>query len=79
MENEFEIEGEARDLVREMSHAMRTPLTSVMGFSELLLEDETIQGEQREYAKFINDESRKLTELLDFYVAELRAEKTESE
>ena len=47
-----------------MSHAMRTPLTSVMGFSELLLEDETIQGEQREYAKFINDESQKLAELL---------------
>jgi signal transduction histidine kinase len=79
MENDFEIEGDARDLVREMSHAMRTPLTSVMGFSELLLEDETIQGEQREYAKFINDESRKLAELLDFYVAELRAERAESE
>lgn len=64
---------EVPDIVSEMSHAMRTPLTSVIGFSELMLEDESLQGSNREYAQIISDEARQLAELLDRFVAELRA------
>lgn len=55
--------------VREMSHELRTPLTSIMGFSELLLEDETITGKNREYLVVINEESRKLSTLLTHYLS----------
>lgn len=62
------------DTLREMSHEMRTPLTSIMGFAELLLEDETITGTSREYLQIISDESRRMSEMLDHYVSVLRAE-----
>ena len=60
--------------VREMSHDMRTPITSIMGFSELLLEDESLQGQTREYLTVINNESRKLTSILNHYLSVLLVE-----
>ena len=57
--------------VREMSHELRTPLTSIMGFSELLLEDETITGQNREYLTVISQESRRLSEMLNHYLSVL--------
>ena len=60
--------------VREMSHELRTPLTSVMGFSELLLEDETLTGQQREYLTMISEESRRLSSMLDHYLSALLVE-----
>jgi signal transduction histidine kinase len=60
--------------VREMSHELRTPLTSIMGFSELLLEDESITGKNREYLSVISDESRKLSALLNHYLSILLVE-----
>ena len=64
-----------RDTLSKMSHEMRTPLTSIMGFSELLLEDESITGQPREYLQIISDESRRMSEMLDLYVSVLRAER----
>ena len=60
--------------VREMSHELRTPLTSIMGFSELLLEDEGLTGQTREYLTVISDESRKLSALLNHYLSILLVE-----
>ncbi len=60
--------------IREMSHELRTPLTSIMGFSELLLEDETLTGQTREYLTVINEESRKLSSLLNHYLSILLVE-----
>ena len=60
--------------VREMSHELRTPLTSIMGFAELLLEDESLTGQTREYLTVINDESRKLSKMLDHYLSVLLVE-----
>lgn len=57
--------------VRAMSHDLRTPLSSIMGFSELLLEDENLQGETREYLRVINEESRKLAGILNHYLSVL--------
>ena len=62
------------DTVREMSHQLRTPLTSVMGFSELLLEDESITGQQREYLQMISEESRRLSSMLNHYLSVLLVE-----
>ncbi len=65
--------------VREMSHDLRTPLTSIMGFSELLLEDETLQGQTREYLTLISDESRKLASVLNHYLSVLLVETSHRE
>lgn len=66
-----------RDTLSKMSHEMRTPLTSIMGFAELLLEDETITGTSREYLQIISDESRRLSEMLDNYISALKKEFSE--
>lgn len=57
--------------VREMSHELRTPLTSIMGFAELLLEDESLTGQTREYLTVISEESRRLSEMLNHYLSML--------
>lgn len=45
-------------------HDLRTPLTSIIGFAELLMENETIIGQSREYLEIILDESRKLDQMI---------------
>jgi signal transduction histidine kinase len=45
-----------------------------MGFAGLLLDDESITGESREYIKIIDDEARRLAEVLRHYVALLMVE-----
>lgn len=57
-----------------MSHEVRTPLTSIMGFAELLLEDENLTGQTREYLTVISEESRKLSGMLDYYLSILLVE-----
>lgn len=55
--------------VREMSHELRTPLTSIMGFAELLLEDETLSSQQRDYLQTISDEAKRLSGMLNSYLS----------
>lgn len=57
-----------------MSHELRTPLTSVMGFAELLLEDESLTKQQREYVTFISTESHRLNSMLNRYLSVLLVE-----
>ena len=64
--------------VRQMSHELRTPLTSIMGFSELLLEDETITGQNREYLTVISEESHRLSAMLNHYLSVLVVDSGES-
>jgi diguanylate cyclase (GGDEF)-like protein len=47
------------------SHELRTPMTSIMGFSELLLEHETPSEMRERWLLFINKESRQLASLVD--------------
>ncbi|MCH8465803.1 MAG: sensor histidine kinase [Roseinatronobacter sp.] len=50
----------------QISHELRTPMTSIRAFSEILMEGEGMSGEeQRHFAKIIHDESIRLTRLLD--------------
>ena len=55
--------------VAELSHQLRTPLTSIIGFSELLLEDETLTGQQRDYLQTISEEGRRLSSMLNYYLS----------
>ncbi len=47
------------------SHELRTPMTTLMGYSELLLRDEPPPEVRREWFDLINAESKRLTEILD--------------
>lgn len=63
---------------REMSHELRTPLTSIMGFAELLLEDESLTGQTREYLTVISEEARKLNGMFNHYLSILLVESENS-
>ena len=49
----------------QISHELRTPMTSIRAFSEILMDDEVTGEETIRYARIIHDESIRLTRLLD--------------
>ncbi|GAB4258826.1 MAG: ATP-binding protein [Pararhodobacter sp.] len=49
----------------QISHELRTPMTSIRAFSEILMDEEVTSEEQVRYAGIIHDESIRLTGLLD--------------
>jgi len=53
-----------------MSHEIRTPLNGILGFSQLLLEDEALSGEQRDFVETIYTSGTALltviNDILDF-------------
>jgi len=49
----------------QISHELRTPMTSIRAFSEILMDDEVTSDAQIRYAGIIHDESIRLTRLLD--------------
>lgn len=50
--------------ISDLIHDLRTPLTGIMGFAELLLEDPTIIGQNREYVEIILSEAKTLERIL---------------
>lgn len=53
------------EMLSGISHEMRTPLTAVIGFLELLLENDFTQQEQREYLKICLKEGERLQSLIE--------------
>jgi len=49
----------------QISHELRTPMTSIRAFSEILRDGDTGPAEQQKYAGIIQDEALRLTRLLD--------------
>jgi len=50
----------------QISHELRTPMTSIRSFSEILMHGETMTSEERQrYSSIIHDETIRLTRLLD--------------
>lgn len=48
-----------------VSHEFRTPLSSIVGFSEILMEDGLSDAERREYTVLVHDEALRLSRLAD--------------
>ena len=46
-----EVEQERSQRISRMSHELRTPITSINGFAELLMGDDSVSGEAREFAE----------------------------
>ena len=49
----------------QISHELRTPMTSIRAFSEILGDPGVTPADQRKYAGIIRDETQRLTRLLD--------------
>ena len=60
-------------LLVNVSHNLRTPLTSILGFSELLLTTDEDDPQREEFAKIIHTESQYLTRVVSdvLYLSEL--------
>lgn len=57
------IDGIQRDFVDNVSHEVKTPISSIQGFAQLLQEDEISKEERIEYAGIIIEESNRLLNL----------------
>lgn len=64
---EKEIEKMKEDFVHSITHDLRSPMTSIRGFIEVLLDGSAgeINEEQREFLKIIDGSSRKLLEMIN--------------
>lgn len=52
-----------RDFINDFSHEFKTPITSINGFANLLLDTEVTEDERREYLTIIAQESGRLAQL----------------
>ncbi|MFA6092894.1 MAG: ATP-binding protein [Elusimicrobiota bacterium] len=68
------------DLVDIVSHEVRTPLTSIRGFAETMLESwaETSEEDKRRYLGVISSEAARLNRLVDEFLELSRVESTAS-
>ncbi|MFD1252014.1 Alkaline phosphatase synthesis sensor protein PhoR [Devosia equisanguinis] len=61
-----ELDSQKDEFLSQVSHEVRTPMTSIRSFSEILLETGELEESQRQrFVKTIHQESLRLTKLLD--------------
>ena len=66
IENEREYEKEKSDLITNVAHDLRTPLTSIIGYLELLNRNTDLPEEEREkYTSIAYDKSKRLDKLIN--------------
>lgn len=64
-----------KDFINNFSHEFKTPITSLGGFADLLLEDEAMPAEERrQYLQIISSESHRLAALANSILALSRVE-----
>ncbi|HTY37127.1 MAG TPA: histidine kinase dimerization/phospho-acceptor domain-containing protein [Bacteroidota bacterium] len=62
-------EGWESDFLTRISHEMRTPLTTIIGYSEVMLSDPKLPQEaKQEYVEIIRNAGRRLSEFLEDYL-----------
>ncbi len=67
------------DFVATASHELRSPLTSIKGFAELLEHSEGLSGRERDFAEVILSSTDRLVELVDDLLDVARLEAGEME
>ena len=63
-----EVENIKDEILSSISHEMRTPLTAITGFTELLLNEPEIAREHRQHVEIIYREAEKLTDLVNRFL-----------
>jgi PAS domain S-box-containing protein len=63
-----EIDRMKTELVSMVAHELRSPLTSISGFSELLLDPDTDKDQSQEYAGIILKEASRLSDLINKFL-----------
>ncbi len=76
---EREIDRMKTELVSMVAHELRSPLTSISGFSELLLDSGLSEDQSREYAQIILNESNRLGDLINKFLDISRIESGKSQ
>jgi signal transduction histidine kinase len=63
------------DMISLMSHELRTPLTSINGFAELLVIEDKIPEESREFLQIISNESQRMSKMIDTFLTVAQLER----
>lgn len=79
MENDASLTDVRDQLIRKTAHDVRTPLTSIAGFADLIAEDNTVPENAREFAGIIKEEIQRLSDTLDDFFDQVRTEKGENQ
>lgn len=61
----YEAENNRREFTANVSHELRTPLTSIAGYSEIMASGLAKSEDMRDFARKINDESKRLIALVN--------------
>jgi signal transduction histidine kinase len=67
------------DMISLMSHELRTPLTSINGFAELLVIDDQIPEESREFLQIISNESQRMSRMIDTFLTVTQLERADKQ
>jgi len=67
------------DMISLMSHELRTPLTSINGFAELLILDDKIPEESREFLQIITNESQRMSRMIDTFLSVTQLERADKQ
>ncbi|MGI8494172.1 MAG: ATP-binding protein [Pyrinomonadaceae bacterium] len=67
------------DMASLMSHELRTPVTSISGFAELLLADERLPEDAREFLGIISNESQRLSKMLSTFLSVSNLEQSDKQ
>ena len=72
------VETGRREFVANVSHELRSPITSIHGFAEGMADGVIPEGEQPKYLRLVADESRRLSGLIDDLLALSRLERDDA-
>jgi signal transduction histidine kinase len=64
--------------IRKAAHDVRTPITTISGFADILAEDRTLPEASRDIAATIVAETRRLSQMLETFFDEI-SRRTEAE
>lgn len=67
------------DMISLMSHELRTPLTSINGFAELLVLDDKVPEESREFLQIISNESQRMSRMIDTFLSVTQLERSDKQ
>lgn len=67
------------DMISLMSHELRTPITSINGFSELLVADDQLPEQAKEFVTIIANESQRLSRMINSFLAVTQLERKDKQ